>query len=63
MDSPFKSSPYRRRRDLEAGDPSTDDESSGPFDILSTKNASIERLRRWRVIEFSLSLTVFLFRV
>ncbi|KAG8651739.1 hypothetical protein MANES_06G017700v8 [Manihot esculenta] len=48
MDSPFKSSPYRRRRDLEAGDPSTDDESSGPFDILSTKNASIERLRRWR---------------
>ncbi|XP_057987929.1 calcium-transporting ATPase 8, plasma membrane-type isoform X2 [Hevea brasiliensis] len=48
MTSPFKSSPYRRRHDLEAGGRSTDDESSGPFDILSTKNASIERLRRWR---------------
>ncbi|XP_059459519.1 calcium-transporting ATPase 10, plasma membrane-type-like [Corylus avellana] len=49
-----KSSPHHRlNNDLEAGgsQPSTaedDESSSGPFDITSTKNASIERLRRWR---------------
>ncbi|XP_012080805.1 calcium-transporting ATPase 10, plasma membrane-type isoform X1 [Jatropha curcas] len=49
MTSPFKGSPYERRYDLEAGGSrSTEDDSSGPFDIFSTKNASIERLRRWR---------------
>ncbi|GAB4838302.1 Calcium-transporting ATPase 10, plasma membrane-type [Ancistrocladus abbreviatus] len=50
----LKSSPYCRRFELEAGRCSrsghnSDDESSyGPFDITSTKNASIERLKRWR---------------
>ncbi|KAJ6742022.1 CATION TRANSPORTING ATPASE [Salix viminalis] len=55
MTSLFKSSPYRRRRDdVEAeGSRSTDfdsadGDSSGTFDIPSTKNASIDRLRRWR---------------
>ncbi|KAB5514720.1 hypothetical protein DKX38_028626 [Salix brachista] len=43
-----------QRGDLEAGQNiSTDlgrggDSSSGPFDIISTKNASIDSLRRWR---------------
>ncbi|XP_062165564.1 calcium-transporting ATPase 10, plasma membrane-type isoform X2 [Alnus glutinosa] len=50
-------SPHRRRNnDLEAGESRSngvsaaedDEESSGPFDITSTKNASVERLRRWR---------------
>ncbi|KAF9679820.1 hypothetical protein SADUNF_Sadunf06G0054800 [Salix dunnii] len=55
MTSLFKSSPYRRRRDdLEAGGSRSTDfdfadaDSSGTFDIPSTKNASIDRLRRWR---------------
>lgn len=55
MTSLFKSSPYRRRRDdLEAGESRStgfdvdDGDSSDPFDIPSTKNASIGRLRRWR---------------
>jgi hypothetical protein len=51
-------SPHRRRNnDLEAGESRSNgvsaaedhEESSGPFDITSTKNASVERLRRWRV--------------
>ncbi|GKV20402.1 hypothetical protein SLEP1_g30534 [Rubroshorea leprosula] len=57
MSSLFKGSPYRRRHDLEAGSsrsPSSDNQddgmSSSPFYITRTKNASIERLRRWRVI-------------
>lgn len=48
-------SPYDGREDdLEAG-PSTrdydldDDESLGPFDIVRTKSASVDLLRRWRV--------------
>ncbi|KAE9464235.1 hypothetical protein C3L33_03867, partial [Rhododendron williamsianum] len=48
----FKTSPYRRHRnDLEAADSRQyeDDSSSGPFDIYRTKNASVDRLRRWRV--------------
>ncbi|XP_034902202.1 calcium-transporting ATPase 10, plasma membrane-type isoform X2 [Populus alba] len=55
MTSLFKGSPcIRQRDDLEAGENrSTDvgrdaDDSSGPFDIVSTKNAPIDRLRRWR---------------
>ncbi|KAK4754923.1 hypothetical protein SAY87_008680 [Trapa incisa] len=46
-----KGSPYNRWRDLE-GDGShfgeAYDGSSDPFDIASTKNAPIDRLRRWR---------------
>ncbi|RVW75943.1 Calcium-transporting ATPase 10, plasma membrane-type [Vitis vinifera] len=54
--SRFKGSPYRRQ-DLEVGDSRSggfdgDDDagetSSGPFDIDSTKNIPIARLRRWR---------------
>ncbi|XP_061950604.1 calcium-transporting ATPase 10, plasma membrane-type-like [Populus nigra] len=55
MTSLFKGSPcIRQQDDLEAGENrSTDfgrdaDSSSGPFDIVSTKNAPIDRLRRWR---------------
>ncbi|GLT28691.1 hypothetical protein SLA2020_036030 [Shorea laevis] len=55
MDSLFKGSPYQQQHDLEAGTsclPPSDDQddgmSSSPFDITSTKNASFERLRRWR---------------
>ncbi|GLT28687.1 hypothetical protein SLA2020_035990 [Shorea laevis] len=55
MSSLSKGSPYRRRHDLEAGSsrsPYSDDQddgmSSSPFYITRTKNASIERLRRWR---------------
>ncbi|XP_035538880.1 calcium-transporting ATPase 10, plasma membrane-type-like [Juglans regia] len=46
------SSPGPPNNDLEAGESRSgghrDEESGGPFDITSTKNASIERLRRWR---------------
>lgn len=55
MTSLFKGSPcIRQQDDLEAGENrSTDvgrdaDSSSGPFDIVSTKNAPIDSLRRWR---------------
>ncbi|KAJ9141294.1 hypothetical protein P3X46_031842 [Hevea brasiliensis] len=48
MNSPSNSSPSSRRHDLEAGGRSFDDELSSPFYIPSTKNATIERLRRWR---------------
>uniref|UniRef100_A0A5B6ZP87 Calcium-transporting ATPase n=1 Tax=Davidia involucrata TaxID=16924 RepID=A0A5B6ZP87_DAVIN len=45
-------SPYRRHRnDVEAGSGDLDDEdeaSCSPFDIYRTKNASVERLKRWR---------------
>ncbi|KAL2503195.1 Calcium-transporting ATPase 8 [Forsythia ovata] len=49
-----KTSPYRRHRnDPEAGTCRTDlhddyEEGSGPFDIVRTKSASIDTLRRWR---------------
>ncbi|KAF4403568.1 hypothetical protein G4B88_002421, partial [Cannabis sativa] len=54
--SNLKGSPYRRaNEDVEAGGSHSaeldDDESSSPygaFDITSTKNASVDRLRRWR---------------
>lgn len=46
--SEFKPSPNSRRRDMEAG--ATDNEvSSSVFDITTTKHASAERLKRWRV--------------
>ncbi|KAL1155444.1 hypothetical protein V6Z11_A08G024700 [Gossypium hirsutum] len=55
MSSIFKGSPYRRPNDLEAGSSRSahsDDEDhescADPFDITSTKNAPIDRLRRWR---------------
>ncbi|XP_022753448.1 calcium-transporting ATPase 10, plasma membrane-type isoform X2 [Durio zibethinus] len=55
MSSIFKGSPYRRPNDVEAGSSrsaQSDDEdhefSGGPFDITSTKNAPLDRLRRWR---------------
>ncbi|KAF5456411.1 hypothetical protein F2P56_025900 [Juglans regia] len=52
----FQNSPrHRRDNDMEAGPSRSgvgmndgDGSSSDPFDITSTKNASIERLRRWR---------------
>ncbi|XVF19075.1 hypothetical protein REPUB_Repub11eG0078900 [Reevesia pubescens] len=55
MSSIFKGTPNRRQNDVEAGSSrsaQSDDEdhefSTGPFDITSTKNAPIHRLRRWR---------------
>ncbi|CAN1231608.1 Calcium-transporting ATPase 10, plasma membrane-type [Linum grandiflorum] len=55
MSNRFKGSPYRRRHDLESSggrsadfDHGDDYESSSPFNIRSTKNASVDRLRRWR---------------
>ncbi|KAF6161744.1 hypothetical protein GIB67_013821 [Kingdonia uniflora] len=47
-----KESPYRRHYDEEAGtsvrkDHDYEDEND-PFDITTTKNASVERLRKWR---------------
>ncbi|CAA3028245.1 calcium-transporting ATPase 10, plasma membrane-type [Olea europaea subsp. europaea] len=51
----FKSSPYgRTSNDLEAGNSrrefceEEEDEGSGPFDIVRTKSAPVDRLRRWR---------------
>ncbi|KAL8151668.1 hypothetical protein V2J09_021476 [Rumex salicifolius] len=46
-------SPYRRGFDIEGGRRAAsysddDDNASDPFNIKSTKNASIERLKRWR---------------
>ncbi|KAF8033666.1 hypothetical protein BT93_C0061 [Corymbia citriodora subsp. variegata] len=51
MEEPHRiSSPYRRRRDLEAGSgrPQEDESSDDPFDITSTKHVPVHRLRRWR---------------
>lgn len=55
MEVEFKGSPYRRHKDLESGggsgrsaDFSDDDGGFSPFDITTTKNAPIERLKRWR---------------
>ncbi|KAL2553919.1 Calcium-transporting ATPase 10 [Forsythia ovata] len=50
----FKSSPYRRyKNDLEASKSrrefdEEEEEGSGPFDIVRTKSAPVDRLRRWR---------------
>jgi len=53
--SPMRQAVAERESDIEAG-PAThrstdleDGDLSDPFDIARTKNASIERLRRWRV--------------
>ncbi|KAF9604718.1 hypothetical protein IFM89_009154 [Coptis chinensis] len=50
--SNFKDSPYRRQHwDEEAGSTRKDEDDhddDDPFDITDTKNAPIERLRRWR---------------
>ncbi|XP_057501370.1 calcium-transporting ATPase 10, plasma membrane-type-like isoform X2 [Actinidia eriantha] len=53
MTDRFEQSPYRRHRnDVEAGTirPGNYDESSSsdPFEIYRTKDASVDRLRRWR---------------
>ncbi|KAM7469824.1 hypothetical protein LguiA_008007 [Lonicera macranthoides] len=44
---------HRRRRDQETGSSRWDGEEEeedegGPFDIIMTKNAAVERLKRWR---------------
>ena len=51
MSEEEKPSPYRRHdNDLEAGiNEFEEEEDSGPFDILRTKSASVDRLKRWRV--------------
>ncbi|BBG92758.1 autoinhibited Ca(2+)-ATPase 10 [Prunus dulcis] len=51
--SPATGSPYRRRTDLEgglrqAGDSDDEESSSSTFFIARTKDASIDRLKRWR---------------
>ncbi|XP_042490891.1 calcium-transporting ATPase 10, plasma membrane-type-like [Macadamia integrifolia] len=49
--SSSSSSPYHRRVDMETGGVDyfeEDENSSSPFDIPNTKNASLERLKRWR---------------
>ncbi|KAL8135231.1 hypothetical protein AgCh_010048 [Apium graveolens] len=50
MSEEHKTSPYRRySNDLEAGITDYNDEDdSDPFDILRTKSASVDRLKRWR---------------
>ncbi|CAA3031614.1 calcium-transporting ATPase 10, plasma membrane-type-like isoform X1, partial [Olea europaea subsp. europaea] len=56
----FKNLPYiRHKNDLEAGNSSREideeeQEGSGPFDIVRTKGASPDQLRRWRVSVFAL---------
>lgn len=55
MEDIFKGSPYRRHTDEEVGGShcgfGSDDE--GPFSITRTKDAPVDRLRRWRVFCFS----------
>lgn len=53
MEDEYKGSPYRRRFDVETGGSGDglDDEGGGsfsPFYLHTTKNAPIERLKRWR---------------
>ncbi|XP_009128346.1 calcium-transporting ATPase 10, plasma membrane-type isoform X1 [Brassica rapa] len=50
MSGPFKNSPRGEDKDVEAGTSTfTDYEyEDSPFDITTTKNAPVERLRRWR---------------
>ncbi|KAK6152216.1 hypothetical protein DH2020_014851 [Rehmannia glutinosa] len=54
MSDENKTAPYRPHQDdLEAGNtlrdyPEDDDEGLGPFDIVRTKSAPVDRLRRWR---------------
>ncbi|XAR63716.1 Calcium-transporting ATPase [Bertholletia excelsa] len=50
-------SPYRRHRnDVEAGI-SGEDEASSPFEIYRTKDAPVDRLRRWRQAALVLNAT------
>lgn len=51
MSDEYKTSPYRRyKNDVETGSSGyDDDDNTGPFDILRTKSASVDRLKRWRV--------------
>ncbi|KAL6560164.1 Calcium-transporting ATPase 8, plasma membrane-type [Orobanche hederae] len=52
MSEEVKTSPYRRyRNDPEAGNNTRDcdgDEDADPFDIVRTKSAPVDQLRRWR---------------
>ncbi|KAI3410632.1 uncharacterized protein J3R85_018634 [Psidium guajava] len=52
MAYPSRGSAYWRRRDVEAGGGTSGDFGDGssldPFDITSTKNAPVDRLKRWR---------------
>ncbi|XP_010541090.1 PREDICTED: calcium-transporting ATPase 10, plasma membrane-type [Tarenaya hassleriana] len=48
MSGLFSNSPRGKDKDLEAGVSSSADYENDPFDITSTKNAPVERLRRWR---------------
>lgn len=45
----FNNSPRGEDKDVEAGTSSFTEYEESPFDITSTKNAPVERLRRWRV--------------
>lgn len=49
MSGQFSNSPRGEDKDVEAGTSSFNDYEDSPFDIASTKNAPVERLRRWRV--------------
>ncbi|KAH0935810.1 hypothetical protein HID58_012927 [Brassica napus] len=44
----FNNSPRGEDKDVEAGTSSFTEYEESPFDITSTKNAPVERLRRWR---------------
>ncbi|CAH8274877.1 unnamed protein product [Arabidopsis lyrata] len=48
MSGQFNNSPRGEDKDVEAGTSSFTDYEDSPFDIASTKNAPVERLRRWR---------------
>lgn len=48
----FNNSPRGEDKDVEAGTSSFTEYEESPFDITSTKNAPVERLRRWRVNAF-----------
>lgn len=65
----FKDSPggNQTQRDLESGSPNSrsadfdgEDYSSDPFEISRTKNASVQRLKRWRVCANSLTFLLLL---
>ncbi|CAH2077539.1 unnamed protein product [Thlaspi arvense] len=48
MSEQLSNSPRDEDKDVEAGTSSFTDSEDSPFDIASTKNAPVERLRRWR---------------
>lgn len=49
MSGQFSNSPRGEDKDVEAGISSFTEYEDSPFDITNTKNAPVERLRRWRV--------------